>query len=95
MIRIVKLEIKLDRLQAFQQHLAEVKDRIASFPGCTHLEIYQHLQDKNILFTYSHWNSENDLNAYLQSELFISIWSNVKPMFLKPAQAWSVDELKF
>ena len=43
-----------------------------------------------MFFTYSYWNSENDLNEYRNSELFAKVWAETKPMFAEKAQAWSV-----
>ena len=95
MIRIVKLEIRTESLPDFIRQLDKVRHEIAAFAGCRQLHIYQDINEPTIIFTYSVWNHESDLNLYLHSQLFKSVWTTVKPLFSKPAQAWSLDDLKF
>jgi heme-degrading monooxygenase HmoA len=44
-----------------------------------------------VLFTYSLWESEADLNAYRHSELFEDTWKHTKALFADKPAAWSVD----
>jgi len=45
----------------------------------------------NILFTYSKWNTPEDLENYRNSELFKETWSYVKQLFEARAEAWSTE----
>jgi heme-degrading monooxygenase HmoA len=51
------------------------------------------LNDECTFFTISHWNSEDDLESYRNSYLFKNIWSKVKPLFAKKAEAWSLSTI--
>ena len=90
LIRIVKMTFREDAIADFQKIFDERKERIAAAPGCTSVEL---LRDGNIFFTYSIWESEASLENYRNSELFISTWSLVKPLFLSKAEAWSVSKV--
>lgn len=93
LIRIVRLSIDPAHLQTFHQHFTNSKQKIRAFPGCTHLQLLEDSKQKNILFTYSHWESETHLNKYLTSQLFNTTWAQVKPLFSAKARAWSLQEV--
>ena len=67
------------------------KDRIRAFPGCLHMELLRNLQQPNVLFTLSYWESEAALDAYRQSELFQVTWAKTKELIAEKAEAWSVE----
>ncbi len=69
------------------------KSKIRNFEGCNFLELYRDKNNTNIFFTYSYWNSEEDLNNYRHSDLFKSVWANTKPLFNNKPEAWSVDKI--
>jgi hypothetical protein len=69
------------------------KSKIRNFEGCNFLELYRDKNNTNIFFTYSYWNSEEDLNNYRHSDLFKSVWANTKPLFNDKPEAWSVDKI--
>ena len=88
--RLVKLSLCEDSILDFKNLFNLKKNKIRSFEGCLHLEVWQDCNNPSIFFTYSIWRSENALNKYRSSLLFKSIWPNVKPMFKENAEAWSV-----
>jgi autoinducer 2-degrading protein len=90
LIRIVKMTFKVDYLETFHHIFEERKEQIASFPGCTSLELLQH---DNIFFTYSKWDDVAALEKYRSSELFQSTWALVKPLFSAKPEAWSVKKV--
>jgi heme-degrading monooxygenase HmoA len=92
MIRIVKLTFKPEHVQDFLEHFETVKQDINGFPGCRGMKLLQHQDVSNIFFTFSEWNSNDDLNNYRKSELFGGIWPKVKLWFDQKAEAWSVDQ---
>ena len=69
------------------------KTRIRNFEGCEFLELYQDKVKPNVFFTYSYWNSEEDLENYRQSDLFKNVWSETKKLFNDKPLAWSVDKV--
>ena|SRR5690554_3349467 len=88
-IRIVELSIQKEKFSLAKKYLAEVAPKVRNSKGCTHLRIVIDLHEAGHVTTYSHWNSEDDLNAYRKSEVFINFWSQIKPLFDRPARAWS------
>ena len=90
--RIVKLTFTEDSVPVFEQLFAETNHKIRAFPGCLHLELWQSKADVRIFFTYSIWNSEDDLENYRQSLTFKEIWKRTKQMFAEKAEAWTLEE---
>lgn len=91
--RIVKMEFEPTEIPQFLKNFETDKTHIRNFPGCQFLELYRDKHDPAIFFTYSKWNTPDDLEAYRSSELFKRVWATTKPMFRSRAQAWSVDTL--
>ena len=89
--RVVKLHFDAAHLDQFLAHFETVKWQVAQFPGCRGMQLLQDLENPCIVFSYSNWNSPNDLENYRTSETFIGIWSTIKPWFAEKAVAWSVD----
>ena len=69
------------------------KHRIRSAKGCTHLQLWRDQDSPNILFTYSHWEDPEYLEAYRHSETFTEVWPQAKALFSKKPVAWSVDSV--
>ncbi|MCE9539496.1 MAG: antibiotic biosynthesis monooxygenase [Bacteroidetes bacterium] len=92
-IRIVKMTFKPDKVADFSKIFDESKQYIRNMEGCSHLELFNDINSPTIFFTYSHWQSENDLNNYRNSELFKGVWGKTKILFAAKAEAWSVKSL--
>ncbi|MEN8125839.1 MAG: antibiotic biosynthesis monooxygenase family protein [Bacteroidota bacterium] len=92
-VRIVKMSFDPLKVEEFLHSFHEIKSKIRNFEGCTFLELYKDKKHNNIFFTYSYWNSEEDLERYRNSDLFIEVWGRTKLMFNEIPQAWSVDKL--
>ena len=93
-VRIVKMSFLEDHIDAFLKNFEENKHKIRNVKGCNLLELYQDKTHSNIFFTYSYWDSENDLEHYRQSDLFKTVWGNTKPLFNAKPEAWSVDKVE-
>lgn len=91
-IRIVKMGFKTESIDEFLAMFVTKKDKISGFNGCTHLKLIRDIHNPNQFFTYSHWESEEHLNSYRESELFKGIWANTKKHFNQKPEAWSVQE---
>lgn len=91
-IRIVQMTFKTDEVPNFLALFEERKERIRSFEGCHHLELWQGENDANVFFTYSIWDSEEHLNHYRFSELFKDTWAKTKVLFDAKPKAWSVTK---
>tara|TARA_Y100000385_G_scaffold290520_1_gene364038 strand:- start:4910 stop:5206 length:297 start_codon:yes stop_codon:yes gene_type:complete len=92
-IRIVKLSFHAEYISDFKTIFEKNKQKIISQKGCNRLEMLQDINDANVIFTYSWWHSEDDLNNYRNSELFIDVWSKTKILFNKKPEAWSTKKI--
>ncbi len=92
-IRIVKMTFEPASVPEFLELFTASKELIRNFDGCTQLELLNDKHDHTIFFTYSVWQSEQQLNAYRNSELFISVWNKTKLLFSAKAEAWSLTKL--
>ncbi len=89
--RIVKLSFRTDKADDFLTIYHNAKDKISSFPGCHGVELLRDIHKPNVFFTYSLWESEEDLNNYRNSELFGVIWKATKALFNSHPEAWSAE----
>ncbi len=89
--RIVKLTFHPANVPQFLALFEATKERIRHFPGCSHLELLKEKGKDNVFFTCSHWESEEALNTYRDSELFQVTWAKTKALFEKKAEAWSIE----
>jgi heme-degrading monooxygenase HmoA len=92
-VRIVKMSFHEENIPVFLENFELMKAKIRNSPGNRLLELYQDKNDPRIFFTYSYWETEQDLENYRQSELFYDVWQFTKKLFNDKPQAWSVDKL--
>lgn len=93
LIRIVKLSFHEENIPAFMENFELMKEHIRNSPGNRLLELYQDKNNPCIFFTYSHWETEADLENYRKSALFDEVWTFTKKLFNDKPEAWSVDQL--
>lgn len=75
------------KIETFFEFLEGQKHKIRTFEGCTKVEILQDKHDASKISTYSHWESEEHLDAYRHSDLFKYVWANTKIHFNQKATA--------
>jgi quinol monooxygenase YgiN len=92
--RIVCMSFDPSKTAEFVKIFNESKELIAASQGCLSLSLMQDTNDLNVFFTFSKWESENDLNAYRKSDVFVSIWRRTKVLFNERPMAWSVNTLQ-
>ncbi len=92
-VRIVKLSFHEENIPAFLENFELMKEKIRNAEGNRFLELYQDKDNKCIFFTYSYWETEQDLENYRNSELFYDVWTFTKNLFNDKPEAWSVDKL--
>lgn len=83
----------IDKTDEFQEIFNQSKSNILAMPGCLHMELWQDLHDANVFVTHSHWESEEALNAYRNSVLFIGVWAKTKALFSEKPLAFSVKKV--
>ncbi|MGL4599608.1 MAG: putative quinol monooxygenase [Bacteroidia bacterium] len=89
--RLVKLTFLPEKSADFLILFESIKTKIASFEGCSRLELQQSKTEPYVFFTISRWESEAALEAYRQSELFQTTWVQTKALFGVRAEAWTVE----
>jgi heme-degrading monooxygenase HmoA len=82
-----------ENIPAFMENFELMKNHIRNAPGNRFLELYQDKKNPCILFTYSYWETEADLDNYRNSALFDEVWTFTKKLFNDKPEAWSVDKL--
>lgn len=92
-IRIVKMSFHPELIPTFLTNFNQVKDQIRNTKGVSLLELYQDKDNPSIVFTYSYWDSEEDLENYKNSALFKEVWAFTKTLFNAQPEAWSVNPL--
>ncbi len=93
-VRIVKMNFKESNIALFLENFNMNKQKIRNSKGCNLLELYRDKNEHNTFFTYSYWESEADLEAYRNSELFKVVWGKTKVLFNNKPEAWSVDKVE-
>lgn len=89
--RLVQMTFQPERTADFVQIFESSKDAIRAFPGCQHLELWNSPDHPTVFFTYSLWESADDLEAYRHSELFKSTWAKTKILFAARPLAYSLQ----
>jgi quinol monooxygenase YgiN len=89
-VRIVRMHFKKENVEAFLHLFNSNRNAIGSVEGCTHLELLQDADHPESFATISHWNDIRYLQQYRESELFKNVWRNVKVLFSKPAEAFTL-----
>ncbi|MGO4292689.1 putative quinol monooxygenase [Chitinophaga sp. RAB17] len=89
--RIVKMEFDPEKVNSFRALFSQQQQLIRHFPGCTHLELWEHPASGNTWFTFSQWESEAALEKYRESDLFRETWAATKVLFNAKPAAWTVQ----
>ena len=92
LIRLVKMDFEPENVQTFLNVFAASRSKILAMEGCKGLELLNSIDEKNIFFTHSLWESEENLEIYRRSQLFKETWAKTKPLFRNKAEAWSVTK---
>ena len=92
-VRIVKMSFHTEHIDEFLTNFHQKKEFIRKSKGCSLLELYRDQQHSHIFFTYSYWETVQDLENYRNSKLFNDIWTKTKVLFNDKPLAWSVNRL--
>lgn len=87
--RIVKMTFKAEHCKDFEEYFETIKDRVGKQPGCRGVKLLKDISRNGVYFTYSVWDSQEDLDRYRHTELFGQVWPKVKAWFGARAEAWS------
>jgi quinol monooxygenase YgiN len=89
--RIVRMHFYPEQTGTFEQIFNASKDKIRASKGCLGLKLYTDHNLPEVYYTWSTWESEEDLQRYRQSELFKSTWEKTKILFKEKAVAWTLN----
>lgn len=90
LIRIVRMDFEPEKVADFLALFETVKTKIATFPGCTHLDLCKDAKLDHVYYTFSKWESEAALEAYRHSALFEDTWAKTKVLFGGKPLAYSL-----
>ena len=90
LIRIVRMDFQTDKVDDFIAFFETIKDKIADFPGCNHVELCKDSKMDHVFYTFSRWDGEEDLEKYRHSDLFDEVWTKTKKMFGGKPLAYSL-----
>jgi len=89
--RIVRMHFYPEQTGMFEKIFDASKDKIMASKGCIGLELYTDLSQPEIYYTWSTWQTEEDLQLYRNSELFKNTWKKTKILFKEKAVAWTLN----
>lgn len=87
--RIVRMVFQESEVEHFIRIFNKKKAFIEGFEGCVSVMLVEDLRSEHAMATISIWESEENLEAYRNSDLFLETWKEVKPLFAEKAKAWS------
>lgn len=74
------------------QKLLEQAPKVRAFVGCEGLTLHPDGERAGIFYSISRWDSPAALEAYRQSPLFRTFWAEVRPYFIEPPQAFTLQD---
>lgn len=89
LVRIVRIHFHPEHTETFTKLFNEIKQTIRNSPGCLYLELAQDTKEPTIFITCSHWDSEESLNAYRNTDFFKEVWQKTKILFSEKPLAFS------
>lgn len=92
--RFVRLEFDPTKTDAFMAIFESVKEKVRHFEGCRGLWLYRDVHSQNVYYTISLWDSNEALEAYRHSELFLTNWEQMRVLFAGKATAHSMELLQ-
>lgn len=93
-LRIVRLSFKEDKIDDFINIFNTHHSLIEGFSGCFSVKLKRDFYQPNIFYTVSEWESQEALDQYRKSELFVSTWDKTKVLFNDKPQAYSLTDVK-
>lgn len=88
------MEFEEEKISDFLSLFEERKLKIRNTQGCNYLELWQDETDKNVYYSYSIWDSVDDLNNYRNSEFFQDTWLKFKSWFKNKPQVFSTNKIE-
>jgi heme oxygenase (mycobilin-producing) len=90
--RIVKMYFNETTAPQFLAVFERHKIAIRNFSGCSQLQLVKEMDVPFCYCTVSRWDSLESLENYRNSALFIEVWREVKPLFIRKTDAFSLED---
>ena len=84
------MDFQADKVDEFTALFETIKGKIADVHGCNHVELCKDSKLDHVFYTFSKWDSVEDLEKYRHSELFEEVWAKTKKMFGGKPSAYSL-----
>lgn len=79
-VRLVSMKFKPEHAHDFKALFEATYPKIRRLPGCVFLQLVVDPDGPADFVTISYWRDAEDLNTYLDSELFGEVWPQIKAM---------------
>ena len=89
-VRIVRMTFKEEHVADFLKLFDNVSFKIRRMEGCSHLELMKDTRNPNAFITHSHWEDDEHLDSYRDSEEFKTVWVECKTFFSEKPSAFSM-----
>jgi len=93
--RIVKMSFYPEKCEEFIALFLAREEGIKKTKGCLDVKLLRDMAHSTIFFTHSIWETEDDLEAYRQSDFFADTWRHTKALFNARAEAWSLIQMEY
>ncbi|MBM72463.1 MAG: antibiotic biosynthesis monooxygenase [Crocinitomicaceae bacterium] len=94
-VRIVRLTISKENVDAFNKLYKQYEDAISSQPGCLSVDLFTDASNPYVRATISKWRDVESLNRYRHSELFGVVWPATKALFAAKPEVWTYEARSF
>ncbi|OFX61669.1 MAG: hypothetical protein A2046_04560 [Bacteroidetes bacterium GWA2_30_7] len=91
-VRIVKMQVNESNKVLFKQTLKDYQPLLKKQKGCMQIDMLNDKKIKDIYYSYTIWDNEENLKKYKNSDFYKELSSKVLPLCEKEPQAWTVDE---
>ena len=81
LLTIIAKFIILDNTEVVKKELLRLVEPTHKEKGCVDYTFYLDNEDPNIIMLYENWESEEDLNAHMNTEHFAECFKKIEGMF--------------
>jgi len=67
---IIRMKVLAEKHKELSQTIALLIDSMRTEKGCLRCDFYRSMEDENELCIFEEWDTRENLNSYLESELF-------------------------
>ncbi len=87
------MTLKEAHVDSFKKRIPIISIEVRRVSGCMHNDIFRDKNKDNVFYSYTIWNSEEDIEKYLNSQYYKEIWNDLWDYFKIEPQAWKIDNI--